>query len=85
MTKVLRDNRNTKVKLVSECYIEFLKTNEIKPAKFHSNIEVNLVGTSEEDLYDIMVDRVLENLAVYLLKDSETRFHSVINLYNCEL
>ena len=58
MTKVLRDNRNTKVKLILKCYMEFLTTNEIKPADFHSNIEVNLDGTDK--LYDTMVERILE-------------------------
>ena len=28
--------------------MEFLTTNEIKPADFHSNIEVNLDGTDEK-------------------------------------
>ena len=46
--RVLRNNRNTKVKLILKCYMEFLTTNEIKPADFHSNIEVNLDGTDEK-------------------------------------
>ena len=48
--RVLRNNRNTKVKLILKCYMEFLTTNEIKPADFHSNIEVNLDGTDEKEL-----------------------------------
>ena len=40
--RVLRDNRNTKVKLILKCYMEFQTTHEIKPADFHSCIEVNL-------------------------------------------
>ena len=33
---------------------------EIKLADFHSNIEINLDGTDEKDLYDTMVERILE-------------------------
>ena len=32
--------------------MQILKTKEIKPADFHSDIEVNLDGTDEKDLYD---------------------------------
>ena len=39
--RVLRDNQNTKVKLILKCYMEFPARNEIKPANFHSCIEVN--------------------------------------------
>ena len=78
MIRVLRDNRNTKVKLILKCYMEFQTTNEIKPADFHSCIEVNLDGTNEEDLYDMMVDRVLENIAKYMAMGSDVRFHSII-------
>ena len=78
MIKVLRDNRNTKVKLILKCYMDFLTTNEIKPADFHSNIEVNLDGTNEKELYDTMVERILEKIATFLATKSDVRFHSVI-------
>ena len=80
MTRVLRNNRRTKVKLIFKCYMEWLRTDEIKPADFHSGIEVNLDGTDEKDLYDTMVERVLEEIAKYLITDSEVRFQSVIKL-----
>ena len=35
----------------------------IKPADFHSDIEINLDGTDEKELYDTMVERILENMA----------------------
>ena len=60
ITSVLRNNRRTKVTLTFKCYMQMLKTNEIKPADFHSNIEVNLDGTDEKELYDTMVERILE-------------------------
>ena len=78
MTKVLRDNRNTKVKLILKCYMEWLLRNEIKPADFHSNIEVNLDGTDEKDLYNTMVERILEKTATFLATKGDVRFYSVI-------
>ena len=80
ITKVIRDNCKTKVKLSFKCYMEWVKTGEIKPADFHSNIEVNLDGTDEKELYDTMVERVLENIAKLIKEGSEIIFHSVINL-----
>ena len=63
ITSVLRNNRITKVKLTFKCYME--RGNNptemiIKPADFHSDIEINLVGTNERELYDTMVERILE-------------------------
>ena len=78
MTKVLRDNRNTKVKLILKCYMQMLKTSEIKAFEFHSNIEINLDGTDEEEPYDTMVERILEKIAIFLATESETKFYSVI-------
>ena len=78
MIKVLRDNQNTKVKLIFKCHMEFLTTNEIKPADFHSNIEVNLDGMNEKELYDTMVERILEKIATFLASKSDVRFHSII-------
>ena len=66
MTKVLRDNRRTKVKLVLTCYMEFERTNEIRAHAFHSEIEVNLDGTDEKEIDDRMVDRVLENISTFI-------------------
>ena len=60
--------------------MEFPARNEIKPANFHSCIEVNLEGTNEEDLYNTMVDIVLENIAKYMIMGSDVRFHSIIVL-----
>ena len=78
MTIVLRNNRRTKVKLILKCNMHFRRTDEIKPYAFHSNIEVNLDGTDEKELYDTMVDRILENIAKFFIETSDVRFHSVI-------
>ena len=32
----------------------------IKPAAFHSDNHINLVGTDEDDIYIIMTERILE-------------------------
>ena len=58
--------------------MHFLRTDEIKPYAFHSRIEVNLDGTDEKELYDTMVERILENLAKFFIETNDTRFHSVI-------
>ena len=60
---VLRNKRRTKVKLILKCYMEWLRTNEIKPTDFHSEIEVNLDGTDEKELINMMMERILENIA----------------------
>ena len=60
--------------------MKFLKTDEIKPATFHSDIEINLDGTDERELCDTTVERILENIATFIAKGSEIVFHSVINL-----
>ena len=69
ITSVLRKNRRTKVKFIFKCYMQILKTNEIKPADFHSDIEV-----------DMMIERILEKIATFLPEGSEIRFHSIIKL-----
>ena len=56
MTSVLRNNRRTKVKLIFKCNMERPSTlveTVIKPADFHSDIEVYLDGNDERALrYD---------------------------------
>ena len=37
----------------------------IKPADFHSGIEINLDGTDEQELYDTMVERILEKMVTF--------------------
>ena len=53
-------------------------TDEILPCGFHSDIEVNLDGTDERELYDTMVERILEKIPTFLATKSVFRFHSVI-------
>ena len=82
ITSVLRNNRRTKVKLILRCYMEFERTNEIRAYAFHSEIEVNLDGTDEKEIYDRMMERVLENLSTFISGKGGTdvRFYRVIKL-----
>ena len=52
----------------------------IQPSAFHSNIEVNLDGTDEEELYITMVERIIEKMATFQSEGSGWRFHSIIRL-----
>ena len=81
ITSVLRNNRITKVKLIFKSNMERDNTPEemvIKPADFHSDIEVNLDGTDEKELYDTMVERILENMAAFQREGSPWKLHSII-------
>ena len=82
MTRVLLDNRRTKVKLIFKCNMERgISTEEmvVKPADFHSNIEVNLVGTDER-YNDTMVERILENMAAFQNEGSPWKLRSITQL-----
>ena len=53
----------------------------IRPSNFSSNIEVNLDGTNEDDLYVTMTERKMENMAaLQQVEGSGWRFHSIIRL-----
>ena len=81
---VLRNNRRTKVKLILICYMEkpsILGEIVIRPSNFSSNIEVNLDGTDEDELYITMTERIIENMAaMQQVEGSGWRFHSIIRL-----
>ena len=58
-----------------------LRESIIRPADFHSDIEVNLDGTDEDDLYVTMVERVLENMYEFQRREgSPWRLYSIIKL-----
>ena len=52
----------------------------IKPADLHSDIEVNLDGTDEIELYDTMVERIIEKMATFQSMGSGWRLYSIIQL-----
>ena len=88
ITRVLRGNKSTKVKLIFKCKMQREEKNEdgeiiiiIKPFDFHSEKEVNLEGTDENELYTRMIDRIEEEIQkTERAPDTGWHFHSVINL-----
>ena len=83
ITRVLRNNRGTKVKLIFKCYMERpsnLGETIIKPADFHSDIHINLEGTDEDDIYIIMTERILEKMATFQSLGSGWRLYNIINI-----
>ena len=70
ITRVLRNNRRTKVKLIFKCNMYHTIKDITREFAFHSNIEVNLEGTDEYDIYDKMTEIILEKIAVLINGDS---------------
>ena len=63
ITGLLRNKRNTKVKLILKCYMISERDNLIKDFPFHSEIEINTEGTNENEIYTTMTDTILERIA----------------------
>ena len=84
MTGLLRNNRNTKVKLILNCYMISERDNLIKDFPFHSEIEINLEGTDENEIYITMTDTILERIANLINGSSGGGsgwiFYKIINL-----
>ena len=82
LTTVLRNNRKTKVKLLFRCNLEFEIDYEwvVKKHAFHTTIKINLEGTDENDLFDTMAEEVIEAIASFQAKKTDSRFHSLIQL-----
>ena len=82
ITSVIRNDRKIKVKSILKCNME-RKANSgtvIQPSTFHSDIGINLDGTDEKELYDTMVERMIEKMATFQSMGSGWRFHSIIKL-----
>ena len=84
MTELLRNNRDTKVKLILKCYMISEQKNLIRDFPFHSNIVVNVEGTDENDIYTIMIDTILERIANLINGNSDGgsdwAFYKIIKL-----
>ena len=52
----------------------------IQPSTFHSDIELNLDGTDEKELYEAKVERMIENMATFQSVGSGWRLHGIIRL-----
>ena len=50
----------------------------IEPSAFHSGIEINLDGTDEKELYDTMVERIIEKMATFQSMGSGWKLYSII-------
>ena len=88
LTRVLRENKPTMVKLIFKCKMQKEEENEdgeiiiiIKPFDFHSEKEFNLEGTDENELYGVMIDTIEEKIQkVERAEGTGWHFHSVISL-----
>ena len=84
VTTLLENNRKTKVKLILRCIMEKTKITDgqtiEQPAAFHSDVEVNLEGTDVNELYDTIIDKVMENIANFQMQGSNWTFKSIIAL-----
>jgi hypothetical protein len=84
VTKLLTDNRGTKVKVILQCMMEKndLQSGEVvlHAAAFHSDTDVNLEATDVNELYSTMSEVVLERLAKFQRLGSNWRFKSIKDL-----
>ena len=84
MIRLLRNKRNTKVKLILKCYMISERDNLIKDFPFHSEIEINTEGTNENEIYTTMTDTILERIANLINGSSGGGsgwiFYKIINL-----
>ena len=82
--KILKENKNTKVKMILNCKMQRtdLKTGKIDEivADFHSNIETNLEGNDENELFNEMIARIDEVLANFQRRGSNWVFVSINQL-----
>ena len=84
ITGLLRNKRNIKVKLILKCYMISERDNLIKDFSFHSEIEINVGGTNENEIYTTMTDTILERIASLINGSSGGGsgwiFYKIINL-----
>ena len=84
ITGLLRNKRNTKVKLILKCYMISERDNLIKDFPFHSGLEINVEGTNVNEIYTTMTDTILERIANLINGSSGGGsgwiFYKIINL-----
>ena len=85
LVPLLKKIKGIKLKLDFHCNMqkytgEDEEEPDVKPFQFHSNIELNLEATDEEELYEKMIDRIEEKIQNLEAVASGWRFHSVIGL-----
>lgn len=75
----LRHNRGTRAKLVLRCNICNMErvniVNEsgtiVEHADFHSNVEITIGGVSVDELYDTVINKVMETMAAFQMESSK--------------
>ena len=84
ITEKLKENKQTKTKMILSCEMEraVMSTGEViqDSAAFHSQIEINLEGNDENEIFNEMASRILENLANFQQRGSNWRFVRIENL-----
>ena len=84
VTKLLSQNRQTKVNLILTCTMERvnIKTGEvtITNAPFRSNTVIILDETDVKELYRNASDKIIESMASFQMRGSNWQFRSVVNL-----
>ena len=84
ITGLLRNKRTIKVKLIFKCFMISERDNLIKDFSFHSEVELNLGGTNENEIYTTMTDTILERIANLINGSSGGGsgwiFYKIINL-----
>ena len=82
ITSILRRNKQTKVKLLFKCNREVLGVGTVvAPFGFASRHVLNLQSTDEDELYNIMIDRIEEEIQkVENAEGTGWKLHSVICL-----
>jgi len=84
VTNKLQSHRQTKVKMTHQCMMK--ETNmargeeTIVEAVFHSGVEINLEDSNFNEMYDGMVEKVLENLSTFQRRESGWVFASIVRL-----
>ena len=81
---LLKQHKRTKTKMILSCRMSRTKISTglviEKMADFHSRMELNLEETDRKELFHLMVERILENLANFQRKGSNWRFEEVRDL-----
>ena len=85
--KILKESKHTKLKMILDCKMQRIdaKTGKIKDpnpgdSAFHSDIELNLEGRDENELFDKMITRIDENIKTFQQGGSDWVFVSINQL-----
>ena len=84
--RFLNEHRNIKFKAILKCIMSKtnIATGEVMYTVGHfvSLVEIVLYGTDLDDLYQRMMDKILESLAMFQMRGSDWIFESIDRLWN---